>query len=304
MWRAFIFLILALGLAIPSYAATVAALPTFHPAAERIIAIGDLHGDFESTRKVFSMAGITGDQDQWIAEDLVVVQTGDQLDRGDEEQEILEFLARLQKEAAAAGGALHLLNGNHELMNVRLDLRYVTEGGFADFHDAVVIEQPDSLLLAFDPEKRGRVAAFRPGGPYAMMLAERNTILMIGDNVFVHGGVLPQHVSFGLEKLNREIQLWIAGEGPEPQGIHKRESPTWTRIYSDNPTDESCLVLDEVLDRLGASRMIVGHTVQDDGITPHCNDRVWCIDSGLAAYYGSSIAALEIIGNEVRVILP
>ncbi len=109
------------------------AQPAVFPAADRIVAIGDLHGDLHITRHVLRMARITNGLDQWAAGKTVVVQMGDVLDRGDEEQELLEFLARLQKEAEAAGGALHLLLGNHELMNARQDFRYVTEGGFADF---------------------------------------------------------------------------------------------------------------------------------------------------------------------------
>lgn len=302
MLRHLILLTLALGLAPTVLAGTPDVLPTFHPAVERIIAIGDLHGDLDAALRVFRMAGITNQEDQWTAGDLVVVQTGDQLDRGDQEQALLEFLDRLQKEAAQAGGALYLLNGNHELMNARLDLRYVTDGGFADFEDAVQVGPLDSLLLAHPENQRARVAAFRPGGPYAQMLARRNTILMIGDNLFVHGGVLPHHLDLGLEQLNRQIQLWLAGEGPTPEGIHSRTSCTWTRIYSDNPDDESCRKLAVVLDRLGAARMIVGHTVQEKGIATNCEERVWCIDAGLAEYYGSATAVLEIVGQRVRVL--
>ncbi len=60
-------------------------------------------------------------------------QVGDQLDRGDNEVQILYFLERLQKEAAAAGGALHILNGNHETMNVGGRFRYATTPGRIDF---------------------------------------------------------------------------------------------------------------------------------------------------------------------------
>jgi len=56
---------------------------------------------------------------RWIGGELVVVQTGDILDRGDDEQAILDLLFRIEAEAKAAGGALVLLLGNHELMNAR-----------------------------------------------------------------------------------------------------------------------------------------------------------------------------------------
>ncbi len=271
-------------------------------ASQRIVALGDLHGDLGATRQALRLAGAIDDSDHWIGEDLVVVQTGDQLDRGDQEQAILELLDRLQDEARAAGGALHVLNGNHELMNVRLDLRYVTEGGFADFQDAVVITEEDSLLLAHEPDHRARVAAFRPGGPYARLLAERPVVLVIDGNVFVHGGLLPMHLDYGVERLNREVRQWLLGEGEAPDFIHTSESPTWTRNYSDEVDDQDCLQLNDVLERLGAVRMIVGHSVQEDGITPLCEGRVWCIDAGMSEYYGSRIEVLEIDGDELRVL--
>jgi len=271
-------------------------------AAARIVAVGDLHGDLDATRQALRLAGAIDESNHWIGGDLVVVQTGDQLDRGNGEQAILELLDRLQDEAKAAGGILHILNGNHELMNARLDFRYVTEGGFVDFQDAVVVAEEDSLLLALEPAQRARVAAFRPGGPFAILLAERPVILVIDGNVFVHGGVLPMHLDYGIDRLNREVSDWLLGKGEPPDFIHTRESPIWTRNYSDEVDADDCLQLEEVLERLGAARMIVGHTVQEDGITPLCEGRVWCIDSGISEYYGNRVEVLEIDGDRIRVL--
>lgn len=279
--------------------ATVLAGPA---AAGRIVAMGDLHGDLEATRQAFRLAGATDESDHWIGGTLTVVQTGDQLDRGDQEKAVLEFLDRLQDEARAAGGAVHLLNGNHELMNARPDLRYVTEGGFADFEGAVPIAEEDSLLLAYEPSQRARVAAFRPGAPYAVLLAERPVILVLDGNVFVHGGVLPLHVDYGIDRLNDEVRAWLLGEGEPPEFIHTGKSPTWARDYSDDVDSDDCRQLEEVLEALGAKRMVVGHTVQEDGIGPLCDERVWCIDAGMAEYYGSRIEVLEIDGDEIRVL--
>lgn len=270
--------------------------------AGRIVAMGDLHGDLQAARQALRLAGAIDESDHWIGGELILVQTGDQLDRGDGEQAILDLLDRLQDEAEAAGGAVHLLNGNHELMNARPDLRYVTAGGFADFQDAVVIAEEDSLLLAHEPAQRARVAAFRPGGPYARMLAERPVVLLIEGNVFVHGGVLPMHLEYGIERLNNEVRDWLLGKGEPPAFIHTRESPTWTRNYSDEVDGDDCLQLGEVLERLGAKRMIVGHTVQENGIAPLCDSRVWCIDSGIADYYGNRVEVLEINGDDIRVL--
>ncbi len=277
-------------------------IPTRFEAAPRIMAIGDVHGDLGAARRALQLAGATNEKDEWIGGELVVVQTGDQLDRGDEEQAILDLFARLVVEAEAAGGAFHVLNGNHELMNAKLDLRYVTDGGYADFEDAVEVPGNDSTLAGYEESQRARIVAFRPGGRYAKMLAMRNTIVVIGDNVFVHGGVLREHVEYGIERINRETRKWLRGEAPIPPWFEKKDSPVWARQFSDEVGEDDCAELAAVLQALGAKRMIVGHTPQMENITPYCGERVWCIDTGMAAHYGGEVCVLAITGDEVRAI--
>lgn len=270
-------------------------------AQERIVAIGDVHGDLQATRNALLLAGAINDNDEWIGGKLVVVQTGDQLDRGDNEQAILDLFQKLKKEAAAAGGAFLPLLGNHELMNVKADLRYVTDGGYDDFEDAVKYDINDPQLAAFEPHQRARMAAFLPGRPYALVLSERNLIQQYNGNVFVHGGVLPHHVEYGIDRINNETQAWLRGEIDRPE-ILKKDSPQWTRMYSDEPDSSSCVTLEQTLEMLGAKRIIVGHTVQETGITSYCDGRVWCIDVGLAKHYGGELQVLEIQGDQVRVL--
>src|SRR5512140_1089804 len=131
---------------------TLAPIPLRIPAPKRMVAIGDLHGDLGGTRAALRAAGAIDEHDKWIGGDLVVVQTGDVLDRGDDERAVLELLERLSTEAKAAGGALIQLLGNHELMNAAGDFRYVTPGGARDFGG-----------------ERQRVLA--PGGAWAKKLA-------------------------------------------------------------------------------------------------------------------------------------
>ncbi len=270
--------------------------------APRIIAFGDVHGDLDATRRALMLGGAIDDEDQWIGGDLIVVQTGDQLDRGDDEQEILDLFDRLRLESARAGGAFYALLGNHEIMNVKGDLRYVTEGGFADFEGVVGIDPADSVLASFPPSQRARIAAFLPGRPYARKLAEHFLILQLGDNVFVHGGVLPHHVDYGIDKINAETQAWLRGEVERPGIIKDGETPQWTRLYSDEPDASACQTLSAVLAGMGAKRIFVGHTVQELGITSFCDSSVWCLDVGLAAHYGGEMQVLEIVGDEMRVL--
>ncbi|HSG47383.1 MAG TPA: metallophosphoesterase [Longimicrobiales bacterium] len=272
--------------------------------AQRIVAFGDVHGDLDATRRALRLAGAIDDQDRWIGGRLIVVQTGDQLDRGDDERAILELFDRLRVEAAASGGAFHALLGNHELMNVRSDLRYVTEGGFEAFDGNPALYDGDPRLAEIEPGQRGRVAAFLPGGPYAQLLAERDLILQLDGTVFVHGGVLPAHVSYGLERINDETRRWLRGEAELPEILVGSESPQWTRLYSRDPDAEACETLSLVLEALEAERMVMGHTVQPEGITSACDGRVWRIDTGMSSYYEGPLEVLEIVEDSVRILRP
>jgi hypothetical protein len=78
----------------------------------------------------------------------------------------------------------------------------------------------------------------------------------------------------------------------------------WSRAYSDgDPTAAACAELGRVLSALSAQRMVVGHTVQKQGINSACAGKVWRIDVGLSRYYGGKPSVLEIRGDAVRALL-
>lgn len=256
------------------------------PAAARIVAIGDLHGDLFAARAALQLAGAIDDADSWIGGELVLVQTGDVLDRGDDDRLILDLLARLRDQAEQAGGALLELSGNHEVMNVQLNFSYVTSGGFSAFEGPA-----------------GRELAFRPGGAYAARVARDPIVLKVGDTVFVHGGVLPKHVLYGLDRMNDEVRGWMLGElAAPPPVILEGDGLLWTRLYSSSPELTDCAQLEEALAMLGARRMVVGHTPQLNGINAACGERVWRIDTGMSRFYGGPVEVLEIAGESIRVL--
>jgi hypothetical protein len=134
----------------------------------------------------------------------------------------------------------------------------------------------------------------------ARLLAEQPTALVVGENLFVHGGILPEQVTMGLDRMNGSVRQWLLGNAPQPEWIRGDRSPIWTRLYSDEPSVAACDTLASVLSELGADRMVVGHTVQRTGITAFCGGRVWCIDVGMAEHYGGRVEVLEIRGDGVR----
>ena len=253
------------------------------PMPERLVAIGDLHGDGAHARRALRLAGAIDDKDMWIGGKLVVVQTGDQIDRGDDDRAILDLVEELKRQAAAVGGELISLDGNHEVMNAEHDFRYVTEGGFKAFAD--------------------RKKAFEPGGQYAEIIAHHPMFVKVGDNVLVHGGILPKHVRYGLDRMNDELDEWLSGKRKSaPAIVTSEDGPVWTRAYSSDADPPDCASLKFALEQLGAKRMIVGHTVQKRGANSACDGAVWRIDVGMASYFGGPIEVLEIRGEKATVL--
>jgi TPR repeat protein len=108
-------------------------VPDTWTGVSRVIAIGDVHGDYEQFVAVLESAGLIDGQGNWTGGATHLVQTGDVLDRGPDSRAVMDLLMRLEKQAAAAGGAVHCLIGNHEAMNIYGDLRYVSPGEFASY---------------------------------------------------------------------------------------------------------------------------------------------------------------------------
>ena len=254
-------------------------LPLRRPQPKRVVAIGDLHGDLAAARSALRTAGVIDDKDTWIGADTVVVQTGDVLDRGDDEQAILDLLFKLEGEAKAAGGALVMLLGNHELMNAAGDFRYVTPGAMHDFDDA----------------GGTRSEVLGPGGAYAKKLAAHDVIAIVGDTIYAHAGVIGDWVT-QVDAVNMSSRCWLDGQagGPRnaPVAMTSDQSPVWTRALGFERVD--CAAVKVALAKLGVKRMVVGHTVQDQGINQACDGAVWRIDVGLAKRYGGPIQVLEL----------
>jgi hypothetical protein len=270
----------------------------------RLVAVGDLHGDLRAARTVLRLAGVLGDGDRWAGGESVLVQTGDVLDRGDDDRAVFELLERLAAEARAAGGAVHSLNGNHELMNAAGDLRYVSPRGFAEFMDVPGLDLSSAELVTLPFEERPRAAAFRPGGPFARKLAERPVAVVVGDTVFAHGGLEPEHARQGLERLNQQARAWLLGRSVEGREIlERRNSPVWNRTFGLG-TKLDCAALEQMLALVGAARLVVGHSIQNHGVSEACERRVWRIDVGMGSVPGARPEALDLSGGNVRELAP
>jgi hypothetical protein len=285
---------LAFGLIAP--AVSQARPPTFYSAQPEVFAIGDLHGDYYAMVKILRAANLIDSNNQWIGGTKTFVQVGDQLDRGDTEKEILDLFESLIDQAERAGGQVLVLNGNHETMNVELDFRYVTSEGFRQFDDYYT-GQTDGDVRALPSSQRGRAVAFKPNGPYARKLAEHNSIVQIGETVFVHGGITPSHADYGIDRINSEISAWMYGDTSEPWSIGG-SGPLWNRDYGSTVSSSDCSQLQNTLDKLNAKRLVIAHTRQRT-INQACDGRVWRVDVGMSSYYGGKLQALKITNDDL-----
>lgn len=162
-----------------------------------------------------------------------------------------------------------------------------------------------------------RSILLRPGGPLACELARHAVVLKINDWVFCHGGLLPQHVAYGVERMNYEVSHWMRGlseddTSPNFPFIATKgfDSVVWNRLYSRDmlglegyQITRIQSVLEETLQLLGAKAMVVGHTPQTTGVNCKYNCSIWCIDVGMSSgVLNSRPEVLEIVENKARVI--
>lgn len=268
-------------------------------ATGRIVAIGDIHGDIQKLVDCLVIAGLIIQDDdgiRWVGGDATVVQLGDVLDRGDAEISTVLLLRELDAQARHYGGAVHMLNGNHESLNVAGDFRYVTPGAFWESAMAAGLSEEDARKNN-EAILQARWSLYRPGGVMAKELSRNPTVLIVNNEiVFAHGGLLPHHVSYGVQRINDEVARWMKGadcsDGSSPSppftAMGDSNSVMWNRTFGKercSPYDrmQMKMQLDATLDQLGAKAMVVGHTPQMSGLNAECNGRIWRVDVGMSS---------------------
>ena len=203
--------------------------------SESVVAIGDVHGDFDDFVAILQKVGLIDAQHHWTGGKTTFVQVGDLLDRGPKPRDVMDLMMSLEKEAPPAGGRVVGLLGNHEVMNIMGDLRYVTPVNYASFADANSQERQKSAYQAFIKWHDGHAPllaelpqpmelteaewmarhppgyveqreAFAPNGIYGKWLREHSAVADIGGVIFLHGGISPDVAKMKLDKINSQIR--------------------------------------------------------------------------------------------------
>lgn len=162
--------------------------------AERIVAIADVHGGFEPFVSILTTTKLIDEQGHWSGGKAVFVQTGDITDRGAGVRQALDLVMTLEKEAAAAGGKVHALLGNHEVMNMLGETRDVSPEAFSSFGGEAAYR-----------------AAFGRDGRYGKWLRSKPILATIDGTVFMHAGLNLDFSAATLDEVNRRVRLDIEG---------------------------------------------------------------------------------------------
>lgn len=185
--------------------------------APRVVAVSDVHGDYEAMVATLTAAGVIDADGNWSGGGSALVITGDLLDRGPDSRQAMDLVMALEPQAAEAGGQVHLLLGNHEVMNLVGDLRYVADEEYAAFADDADAEARAKALEAWLADGKGTESefekryaagffshrqAFRADGHYGAWLLQKPVLVVVNDTAFTHGGLSPMVAELGLDGVN------------------------------------------------------------------------------------------------------
>ena len=286
----------------------------------RIVAIGDVHGAIDSFSAILQKAGVIDAQQRWSGGKTLLVQTGDVTDRGTGMRAVLDLLMSLETQASRAGGRVHALLGNHEVMNLVGEMRDATPEIFVTFGGEAAMRE-----------------AFGPRGRYGRWLRSKPVVADIEDSIFLHGGIDPDFSNVSVDEINRRARRelaewdegvkWLEGRNlvsaspkfleaveaarkelerlvaderrDEPEtrqtmallvplanigssSLFNPNGPLWFRGFSSWTDEEGAARVTSILQKLRAKRLITGHTVQQSRrITERFGGRLFLIDTGM-----------------------
>jgi hypothetical protein len=250
----------------------------------KLISVPDLHGDYERAVQVLEAAGVMDARSgAWSGGSTTLVQTGDIVDRGPDSLKIYKLFARLATEAPKQGGEVVNLLGNHELMNMQGDFRYVNK---------------DEMRAAGGQD--GWQGVWQPDAEIGQQVRKFKTAAKVGSVLFVHAGLLPTFLENGrsLEDLNSDMATALADNANLESKLLGNTGPCWTRFYAEKNSQEACKALAHVLKTVGAERMVVGHSIQERGPGEYransaCGGSLILGDTAISRAYGGEVSFIE-----------
>jgi hypothetical protein len=239
---------------------------------DSVCAVSDIHGEFKSYIRLMKAQGIIDDDLNWNFGTGHLIILGDYFDRGNMVTELIWHLFGLEKQAEKAGGKVHIMLGNHELMMFSNDTRY-TNDKYLKVSD--IIGQKYSDLYSMNTFM-------------GKWLRSKPVIISINNCLFVHGGISGEMLQKNMEteKINALFSKLTQGKMLKDEGelhdllfLTENEGPVWYRGFFEDPGFTEARA-DSILAFYGMKHIIVGHT-SDNEMKVLFNNKILCIDAGL-----------------------
>jgi hypothetical protein len=245
------------------------AVPARAPQPERIVTVGDLHGDHDAWQAIARASGVMDAKGHWGGGKTVLVQMGDIVDRGPQSLMIIRDLMRLQREAKRKGGQVYVLVGNHEAMMMTGDMRYASPGELAAFVDRNSEQRRQTVYeanrAAIEAAYRAKTptmtpeairaawistmplgmaeyqAAWLPDGELGRWELDNRAVLKLGDSLFVHGGISSAYAAMPVDTINGRVKLALKARDQSPTSIiNDPHGPLWYRgLVARSESDET-----------------------------------------------------------------
>lgn len=248
---------------------------------KKLVVLSDIEGNFGALRKLLQANNVIDEDLQWKFGDGHLVLVGDFFDRGQQVTEVLWFIYYLEEKAKAAGGYIHFILGNHEIMNLSGDLRYVQQ----KYLDNAALLNKKYETMYDENSELGR------------WLRTKNIVEKIGDIVFAHGGISGNinSMNISIPEINKLARPYYADStfkytDQRSGTIVSDLGPFWYRGYYEKNNPGIPLQIDSALSQFGVNHIITGHTIVSDTISVWYNGRLLNTDVHHAA--GKSEALL------------
>jgi len=255
----------------------------------KMLILSDIEGNFGAFRKLLQGSQVIDDNFNWTFGNGDLVLVGDFVDRGNMVMEVLWLIYSLEEKAKAAGGYVHYILGNHEIMNMSNDLRYVQQ----------------RYLRHATLMNTSYMQLFGPDAEIGRWLATKNVTERIGDMLFMHAGI-SQYINMmniQLKELNDLVRPYYSDTTYQYKDkrldiLYSDFGPFWYRGYYTGQK-ATMAQIDSTRNIYGVRYLTTGHTIVSHEIKSFYDGKLF--DTDVHHAEGDSEALLYEDGKFVRI---
>lgn len=247
---------------------------------DKIFILSDIEANFKAFRELLQANKIIDDEFNWLFGDGHLVLTGDFFDRGNQLSEVLWLIYSLEEKAKAAKGYVHFVLGNHEIMNLNGDLRYV----HSKYYEHAKLLNRTYLSLYDENTELGR------------WLRTKNIMEKVGPILFMHGGASRyiNYMAAPIDEINKMARPYYADTtynypDKKIELLFSDEGPLWYRGYYLGKDKATMGQVDSTLNLYGTSYIATGHTIVSEVINSYFNGKIFNTDVSHAKGFSQAI---------------